>query len=558
MMWGMRFAMLMAVAAQAIGGAVSDVEIRRQTAGIEKIAAQESPSMAIGTLLQTAAAVRPYVPAEASRLHKKAAELARQHRDVVSLSYADVRRWMELSPASGEAELRALGNHRSVFAALMSFYRFKKMPEKEAAMAVEAIRTARRDPSSENVMLQVVGSARPEAAAELFAIVAADPEAQSRMMDSVKGLFTGLFEAAKSRAGDVAKVVPELRKIIDAEGFASQSKVIVTLKFERDGGQVSTSTNRETLSAYLDLLERLSNPATQAAAAATLATLSSEYGSTDPSDRRPPIDGSLSLADAIQAIQAQDPVNMRTPELWRYLMQKPRSEEEARPILTKIVEWAARPGERDPFWFVSSLLNLDGRMPGWQLPAGLRPMVFQAAARLAPLARDAEAVMPLVEGMRAENVDPPAGAASAIARFKFAELSAALETRYDFSLLSLNGPKRTLQSARGKVVVLNFWAIWCVPCRLEMPILAAARSPKVEVMAVTEDSLERLRAFANQQPLNITMLMDPAGKVSEHYRVMQLPQTVVLNPRGGLVKHFRGPVTERTLREAIEAAARLR
>ena len=556
MMWGMRFAVLMAVVARAIG-AVSDADILRQTAGIEKIAAQESPRMAIATLLQTAAAVQPYVPTEASRLHRKAAELALQHRDVVILSYADVRRWMELGPASGEAELRALGNRRWVFAALMSFYRLKKMPEKEAAMAVEAIRTARRDPSSENVMLQVVGAARPAEAAELLAIVAADPQAQSRLMDSVKGLFTGLFEAAKTRASDLATVVPELRKIVDADGFASQSKVIVTLQFEQDGAQVSTSTNRETLSAYLDLLERLANPATHASAAAA-PTLSSSYGSTDPSDHRPPVDGSLSLADAVQKIQAHEPANMQMEQLWLYLMGRPRTEEEARSILATIIEWTARPGVRDPFWFVSSLLNLDGRMPGWQLPAGLRPMVFQAAARLAPLARDAEAVMPLVEGMRSENVDPPADAASAIARFKLAELGAALETRYDFSLASLAGPKRTLRSARGKVVVLNFWAVWCVPCREEMPILAAARSPRVEVMAVTEDSLERLRAFAAQHPFNITMLMDPAGKVSEHYRVMGLPQTVVLNPRGALVKHFRGPVTERTLREAIEAAARLR
>ena len=557
MMWGMRFAVLMAVAAQAIG-AVPDAEIRRQTAGIEKIAARESPRMAIATLLQTAVAVHPYVPAEASRLHRKAAELTRQHRDVVKLSYADIRRWMELNPAGGEAELRTLGARRWVFEGLMSFYQSKKMTEKEAAIAVEAIRTARQDSSSENFILQVAGAARPEEAAELLAIVASDPQAQSRMMDSVKGLFTGLFEAAETRARDVAKIVPALRKIIDAEGFASQSKVVVTLKFERDSVQVSTSTNRETLLAYLEILGRLVDPATQVSAAATVRTLSPMYGSTDPTDRRPPVDGSLSLADAIQKIQAQDPANMRMPELWVYLMARPRTEEEARPILAKVIEWAARPGERDPFWFVSSLLNLDGRMPGWRLPAGLRPIVFQASARLAPLARDPEAVAPLVEAMRAEKVDPPADAVSAIARFKFAELGAALETRYDFSLASLAGPKRTLQSARGKVVVLNFWAVWCVPCREEMPILAAARSPRVEVMAVTQDPLERLRAFADQQPLNITMLMDPAGKVSQHYRVMSLPHTVVLDARGGLVKQFREPVTERTLREAIEAAARLR
>ncbi len=461
---------------------------------------------------------------------------------------------MELDPAGGEAELRKLQKRRRVLDALMAYYQFKKMPEKATAIAAEAIRIAWQDSSRENSTLRVLASTRPLEAIELFGLIADDPAAQRGIMDSASGLFTGLFRAAETQVNEVARIIAPLRGIVEADGFATQSGSVVTLQYVSEGRKVDTSTNRETLAAYLDLLEQLVDPDSRDSARAALPTLSTRQRFSSPGGRRRPVDAALPLPEAVEKIQALDPPDMRLPELWRYLIGKPRSEQEARPILAKLVEWAGTPGERDPFGLVSSLLNLDGRMPGWQLPAGLRPMVFQAAVRLGPSARDTEALMPLVEAMREENVDPPAEAASALARLRLIELRSALEARYHFSLPSLDGRARTLQSARGKVVVLNFWATSCGPCREEMTILAAVKGQGVEVMAITDEPLEKVRGFVEKHPLDVTALVDTERKTFAHYRVMSLPQTFVLDPHGGLVKHFLGPVTEQGLRAAINSA----
>jgi peroxiredoxin len=92
----------------------------------------------------------------------------------------------------------------------------------------------------------------------------------------------------------------------------------------------------------------------------------------------------------------------------------------------------------------------------------------------------------------------------------------------DFTLEDLVGRKVGLRSLRGKMVFLNFWATWCVPCREEMPAMEKLhrefKSQGLEIVAVNiRESRNEARKFFAELDLTFTALLDSHGEVSEKY-----------------------------------------
>jgi cytochrome c biogenesis protein CcmG, thiol:disulfide interchange protein DsbE len=114
----------------------------------------------------------------------------------------------------------------------------------------------------------------------------------------------------------------------------------------------------------------------------------------------------------------------------------------------------------------------------------------------------------------------------------------------------------TLEDYRGKVVVLNFWASWCDPCRKESPLLQRwhNRMEKrhgtvlgVDVQDVTDDA----RDFISEYGLAYPMLRDGEGLTRETFAIVGFPETFVLDRRGRITAVRRGPVDERFMRERV-------
>jgi cytochrome c biogenesis protein CcmG, thiol:disulfide interchange protein DsbE len=111
----------------------------------------------------------------------------------------------------------------------------------------------------------------------------------------------------------------------------------------------------------------------------------------------------------------------------------------------------------------------------------------------------------------------------------------------DFSLRDLDGNVRRLASFRGRVVLLNFWATWCPPCRTEMPLMEALYQAYTdngfEVVAVSSDvqGAEVVQPFVTQHHLSFTTLLDTTGQVTRLYGVTSLPTTYLLDREGRLV-----------------------
>ncbi len=130
----------------------------------------------------------------------------------------------------------------------------------------------------------------------------------------------------------------------------------------------------------------------------------------------------------------------------------------------------------------------------------------------------------------------------------------------DLSLRNLQGKKESLEDYRGKIVILNFWATWCVPCRKEMPLFVelqneyAARG--VQWIAVSTDPAESRKevdAFVKEYKLNFPVWVDGT---SDHQSSLKLatglPATLILDAEGNPRFRIIGESTREALTERLD------
>ena len=104
-------------------------------------------------------------------------------------------------------------------------------------------------------------------------------------------------------------------------------------------------------------------------------------------------------------------------------------------------------------------------------------------------------------------------------------------------------PEKTLADYRGQVVLLNIWATWCGPCRVEMPSMQALhkelgpRGLKVVAVSIDDAGTERkIQDFAREYGLTFEILHDPAGAIQKAYQTTGVPETFVIGKDGVIRK----------------------
>jgi peroxiredoxin len=106
----------------------------------------------------------------------------------------------------------------------------------------------------------------------------------------------------------------------------------------------------------------------------------------------------------------------------------------------------------------------------------------------------------------------------------------------DFQLDTLSGDAVRLSDYRGKTVLLNFWATWCAPCRLEMPAIESRfEEHKLDLMVLGIDFDEPasdVQTFVQELGLTFTILLDPGGEVQKLYRIRGYPSTYIVDSDG--------------------------
>lgn len=109
----------------------------------------------------------------------------------------------------------------------------------------------------------------------------------------------------------------------------------------------------------------------------------------------------------------------------------------------------------------------------------------------------------------------------------------------DFTLAARGGGSVSLSQLRGQVVMINFWATWCGPCRQEMPLLddiyRKYRKMGFTLLGVNvEPDARAAEEWLEQTPVSFPILYDPDSKVSKLYKVAGMPSTVFIDRKGNL------------------------
>jgi peroxiredoxin len=106
-----------------------------------------------------------------------------------------------------------------------------------------------------------------------------------------------------------------------------------------------------------------------------------------------------------------------------------------------------------------------------------------------------------------------------------------------------------LKDFAGNIVLLNFWATWCAPCRLEMPLLEQYKHEFAEenfvILAINlQESVAEVEAYVEEIGLSFPILLDEDGQVSEQYRIIGYPSTFIIDSTGRIRTIHIGIITE--------------
>jgi peroxiredoxin len=126
----------------------------------------------------------------------------------------------------------------------------------------------------------------------------------------------------------------------------------------------------------------------------------------------------------------------------------------------------------------------------------------------------------------------------------------------DFTLTDLHGTKWTLKELAGKVVLVNFRATWCPPCRKEMPDLEMLykrfKDQGLMVLAISDEDAEKVKPFVAERKVTYPILLDPGRQVNQLFQIEGIPKSFVYNRSGKLVAQS---IDMRTQKQFLEMLA---
>jgi peroxiredoxin len=122
----------------------------------------------------------------------------------------------------------------------------------------------------------------------------------------------------------------------------------------------------------------------------------------------------------------------------------------------------------------------------------------------------------------------------------------------DFTLKDLKNKSYTLSELRGKIVMVNFWATWCGPCRLEMPDLDRLYShfqqQGLVVLSISDEDSFKVASFISPTGYHPPVLLDPGGKVHKLFHIEGIPKTFLFNRDGKLIAEA---IDQRSMRQFL-------
>jgi peroxiredoxin len=155
------------------------------------------------------------------------------------------------------------------------------------------------------------------------------------------------------------------------------------------------------------------------------------------------------------------------------------------------------------------------------------------------LPKEQDAYLELASLVRYEHVNASLDAPEFAAAMAKLEADDQHRNEANFTLTDLSGKTWTLKDLRGKVVLVNFWATWCPPCRKEMPDLETLYrrfGPQgLVILGVSDEESAKVQPFIAQQKVTYPVLLDPGRKVNELFQIDGIPKTFIYDRAGKIV-----------------------
>ena len=131
----------------------------------------------------------------------------------------------------------------------------------------------------------------------------------------------------------------------------------------------------------------------------------------------------------------------------------------------------------------------------------------------------------------------------------------------EFTLSNLAGTTVALSDLKGQVLLINVWATWCAPCRVEMPSIQAAydqyHDQGFTVAAVNlQEDPSAVATFMREHQLTFPALLDPDGHVSQAYQAVSLPSSFFVDRRGVIRAVYHGPMPRSIIAGTVEQLLR--